>query len=433
MNPHQIIERPRRVRLPIEILVMIIELPIQKDSKAILRASDPITKWLLAFTRVCKATYPTASKLLWRFCLCIDSKQRALDFMRCLANPLYYPPREPWKVRDEARLFLAPFPQKIESQNSNGESEPGVSSAPVEAEPQTIELREPPPHRPNPNRHRDPADSDSSSEISYSSDSGSVRSFIFRYPPSPLDDLETARTTQGILATLAPILKTLIIDMPLRSLHPRADENGIRRILRRGFEALENLEEVVSVHDNLFLEATMEPDEEENVWATCWPKLRRLCLYGQEVDEEFWATLAHHRRLETVVLSDPAPKYCLAAEWNIKGLWLDNLPGKRKYPRKMSLVLLNCIGREVDLRMYAASWQKLDPKNRVNIRDFTLQTPLVEAYDGPMENWPLGPADLCQYFITEKALNGTLWNDVLKKHEAWLKDPGPRKERAQYY
>ncbi|KAM6519198.1 hypothetical protein FALCPG4_012845 [Fusarium falciforme] len=434
MNPHQIVERPRRVRLPIEILVMIVELPIQKDSKAILRASDPITKWLLAFTRVCKATYPTASKLLWRYCLCIDSKQRALDFMRFLANPLYYPSREPWKVRDEARLFLAPFPQKTEPQDSNGETEPEVPSAPVEeAELQATDPQEPPIHRSNPSGPMNPADSDDSSEISDSSDSGSVRSFIFRYPPSPLNDLETARTTHGILATLAPILKTLIIDMPLRSLHPPADEKGIRRILRRGFEALVNLEEFVSVHDDLFLDATLDPEMEENVWSTCWPKLRRLCLFGQEVDEKLWATMAHHRHLETVVLSGPTPHYYQVPGWDIKGLWFENLPGKRRYPRKLSLVLVNCIGKEADLRRFAASWKKLDPKNRLNIRNFTLQAPLVKAYDGAIETWPLLAADLCQYWITEKALDGGLWDVVRKKHEAWLRDPGPLKPRAQYY
>ncbi|KAJ4217587.1 hypothetical protein NW759_008896 [Fusarium solani] len=433
MNPHQIVERPRRVRLPIEILVMIVELPIQKDSKAILRASDPITKWLLAFTRVCKATYPTASKLLWRYCLCIDSKQRALDFMRFLANPLYYPPRDPWKVRDEARLFLAPFPQQIEPQDSDGESEPEVPSAPEEAEPQTIEPQEPSNYGSNPSRPMNSADSDDSSEVSDSSDDSSVRSFIFRYPPSPLNDLETARTTHGILATLAPILKTLIIDMPLRSLHPSNDEKGIRKILRRGFEALVNLEEFVSVHDNLFLAATLTPSMEENVWSTYWPKLRRLSLFGQEVDEALWATMAKARHLETVILSGPTPHYYQDPGWDIKGHWFEYLPGKRRYPRKLSLVLLNCTGQEADLRRFAASWKKLDPKNRLNIRNFTIQAPLVKAYDGEMETWPLYGADLCQHWITEKALDGTLWKDVQKKHEAWLRDPGPLKRRKQYY
>lgn len=430
MRLQETVDRPRRVSLPTEILLMIIELPIPKDSRPILRASDPITKWLLAFTRACKTTYPVASQLLWRYCLCIDSKQRAEDFMRFLANPLYYPPRVPWKVRGTARLYLAPFPQKIESQDANGRSRPGAPGAAVEeAEPQAVEPPQPLNHGSNLGSSMNSADGDDSSEVSDSSDTSSASSFVFRYPPSPLNDLQTARTTEGILASLAPALKTLIINMPLRTLEPSSDDQGIRPILRRGFEALVNLEEIVSVRDDLYLVGT-DSYMEEHVWTTYWPKLRRVSLYNPDVDEYLWSAMAQLRDLELAIFSRSSPSYCQTTHWAIKQHWFDYLPDSRRKSQKLSLVLLDCAGELPDLRCFAASWKRLDPKNRLKIRNFTVQAPLVEPSDGDIWRRALPPADLCQHWVEETALNGTLWDDVQNKHEAWLRDPGTRRRHA---
>ncbi|KAJ4313270.1 hypothetical protein N0V84_009498 [Fusarium piperis] len=212
--------------------------------------------------------------------------------------------------------------------------------------------------------------------------------------------------------------------MPLRSLHPSSDDQGIRPILRRGFEALVNLEEVVSVRDDLYLDATLASNMEEHVWTTYWPKLRRISLYNPDVDEALWASMAQLRDLELVIFSRAGPSYYQTPEWNIKQHWFEYLPDNQRKSQRLSVVFLGCAGENPDLRMFAASWKRLDPKNRLKIRNFTVQAPLVEAYNGDAWTWPHPPADLCQHWMTEKALDGTLWDDVQNKHEVWLRDPG---------
>ena len=74
--------------------------------------------------------------------------------------------------------------------------------------------------------------------------------------------------------------------MPLRTLHPEEDHKGVRPVLRQGFEALVNLGECVSVEDELYLHVHFYLREESPVWATCWPRLRRLYLYNVMLDDE---------------------------------------------------------------------------------------------------------------------------------------------------
>ena len=80
-----------------------------------------------------------------------------------------------------------------------------------------------------------------------------------------------------LLIYTAPTLKRLIVDMPLRSLFPRDDRQGVKKILNEGFERLVNLEELVSVKDQFFL-PYWENGQAVAFW-THFPKLRRLAVY----------------------------------------------------------------------------------------------------------------------------------------------------------
>ncbi|KAM0421489.1 hypothetical protein ACHAPT_010662 [Fusarium lateritium] len=424
MQPQQTVDRPSYLPLPIDILVMIIEALAPEDPRPILPASDPITKTLLALTRVSKATYPTASKLLWQNCLYIDSKQRAQDFLRFLSNELYYPHVVPSKARGAARLYLSPFPQEVDPQDSDGDSEPDVPNVSIEeAELQATEPQEPSLHEPNLSISINSPEEDANWEdIPDSETSSGDFSIDSEDPPSPLDDLPTAQTTHGILVALAPVLKTLIIDMPLRSLYPPQDRQSIRPILRRGFEAVVNLEEFVSVRDELFLATRRKrPSPEPPVWAAHWPKLRRLSLYNQDVEEKIWRAMAQLRDLEVAVFPRPDPLSDELPEWNMKEHWLNALPANQQESREFFMILVDCPGLHPDLRGFSASWRQIDPQNRFQVRNFTIQPPLSEAYDEGMSTWPLSPGDLCQIWIKKKALDGTLWDAVQKRHEVWLK------------
>ncbi|KAF1957541.1 hypothetical protein CC80DRAFT_547438 [Byssothecium circinans] len=63
------------------------------------------------------------------------------------------------------------------------------------------------------------------------------------------DDRPTAILVRELFNYACTTLKRVIIDIPLRSLYPDESYMGVRRILREGFQRLENLEEVVSVRD----------------------------------------------------------------------------------------------------------------------------------------------------------------------------------------
>ncbi|KAF4435162.1 F-box-like domain-containing, partial [Fusarium albosuccineum] len=102
------------ITLPVDIILLIIESLVPKNTQPILPASNPVTKTLVAFTRVCKATYPVASRLLWNFCLYIDSPDRATQFLRFLSSAPALPRARPWQAYDSASLFLAPYKEEDE-------------------------------------------------------------------------------------------------------------------------------------------------------------------------------------------------------------------------------------------------------------------------------------------------------------------------------
>lgn len=117
-----------------------------------------------------------------------------------------------------------------------------------------------------------------------------------------IDDIMLASLVRDLLYRTCHTLRKLVIDMPLRTYYPEDDHEGVRQMLRGGFERLVNLEEFVSTCDELYLDTF--GDENARVWLS-WPKLKRLALWNVHADESFWRSVALHQSLQMVVLSNP--------------------------------------------------------------------------------------------------------------------------------
>lgn len=89
-------------RLPWELVFQIIA-SLVRDTRTILPPSHPATKALLAFTLVCRATYPVAANLLRQHCVYIDNDRRLRHLIYCVETTLKSP------LRPVTALFLAPF------------------------------------------------------------------------------------------------------------------------------------------------------------------------------------------------------------------------------------------------------------------------------------------------------------------------------------
>lgn len=247
--------------------------------------------------------------------------------------------------------------------------------------------------------------------------------------PSALNNLTIAMTTRRILLSVAPTLRRLVVDMPLRSLYPEDDRKGVRPVLRQGFEALVNLEEVVSIRDELFLTIVDEaPYNDPPIWDARWPKLRRLALYNPSLDfdDELWHALARLPDLEMVVYTRADGLTDLDDEpLNIKRVWLESVAtvsGKsidkvRRYPRPFTFVHLDAGQFRVDWSSLVPGWRELDPSNRIRtlqgvvkcVRGCMVVSPEESNDENP---WLLksDPRDLCQEKVMKLATGGTLWN-----------------------
>ncbi|KAH6996045.1 hypothetical protein BKA56DRAFT_144794 [Ilyonectria sp. MPI-CAGE-AT-0026] len=371
-------------RFPTEILLMVVESLVPRNSDEIYPPYHPVTKSLVAFTRVCRATNPPASKLLWQFCLYINSKTRAASFAASLKST---PLEKIFSTHLPARLFLRPF----RSESERGRARP----LPVDA----IE----------PDQETSPRSSSTSS--------ASLPTHTY-LSVSPLEDVPTAIIVRDILFTLAPILRSLVIDMPLRTLYPYYDKGGVRPILRDAFEALVNLEDFVSIRDELFLAIDDEQDEPE-VWAECWPKLRRLALYNPNMDMggDIWVDMARLPHLELGIFAR-ADMHGIDG-FTVKHEWVNAVLGTRKRarldldpqrdPRAISLVFLEDFYSSVDFSDSAYTPEALDPNHCVDIR--VLKVPEEEShmtsYGEP------NPIASCQSWLKARAAKGTLWAEAL--------------------
>ena len=109
--------------------------------------------------------------------------------------------------------------------------------------------------------------------------------YLAPFSSDTIDEMAVVANIHSLFRTsIGQNLRRLVIDMPLRSVYPE-DPGGplVRPRLRHAFESLTNLQEFVSVKDELYLAVT-EETRETPVWSS-WKSLRRLSLYNVLLDK----------------------------------------------------------------------------------------------------------------------------------------------------
>lgn len=204
-----------------------------------------------------------------------------------------------------------------------------------------------------------------------------------------IDDLPLCCWVRELFSYTCGTLRRLVIDIPLRSLYPENDHLAVRRVLREGFERLENLEEFVSAQDELYLEVT-EDGGRPAVWKK-WTKLKRLALYNVDLTSQFFQDLARLCALEALVLSRSDGNEESLDDW-------------AKY--------FECTDRPFKLIMLGSERRRLVPdqllSGRIKNRAEVVDVPMIRSI------WLQHTIDFsieeCQSFVREHAENGTLWN-----------------------
>ncbi|KAL1876438.1 hypothetical protein VTK73DRAFT_9304 [Phialemonium thermophilum] len=210
-------------------------------------------------------------------------------------------------------------------------------------------------------------------------------------------DLPTAQHVRDLFYEVRASLRRLVIDMPLRSLYPEDDTEGLRQTLREGFVTLTALEEFVTVRDELFLETVpashrlADQEEEPAVWRL-WAQLRRLALYNANVVHD--SLLVHAAalpRLETIVLTraDGLSHGCLKSEFFQRG-----------DPRRAVKVLLVNVADQQPPDLQRHRWATVDPRGLMRVIEYNVPTSFYGDED---------PITLCQEWVKSAALKGTLW------------------------
>jgi hypothetical protein len=206
-----------------------------------------------------------------------------------------------------------------------------------------------------------------------------------------IDNQPIATWTRELFNYSCHSLKKLVIDIPLRSLYPERDHLDVRRILREGFQRLENLEEFVSVKDELFLDTTTHGSEPP-VWKS-WIKLKRLALYNVDADPDFWADISKMPDLETLVLTRADG----LREHNIKLHFFEQAPKARK---PLKVLIVNVEEDQVRFgNMRRVGWDYADKERKMTI--MTYNVPRLYKDEDQIE--------VCQEYVRAGAENETLW------------------------
>lgn len=344
-------------RLPNELILHIIECLIPSGPAVAFPASHPITRTLVSFTLVCKATHSTAVRLLHLHCLHIDSEQRLVHL---LASSQFYASSliNKWrnKTIDSSRVVISSLP----------------SDTPMGL-------------------------------------------YISPFPDDSIDKPQIVKQVHNLFLDVSLRLRRLVIDMPLRSLYPEDDHSQVRPTLRAAFASLTALEEFCSVRDELFC-ATIEERTEPVVWAS-WPQLKRLALYNADVTSSFFlAGIRGCRALTHLVLTraDGLDENILDSECPplapLQRVMVVNTEmSHRQRPPFSPETWRKCfLGR-----IWAASQCCLSPASQipesVNAR-LKLMDQLLVRIDVPVSAGPeVNEITICQEWVNNHATDGTLW------------------------
>jgi hypothetical protein len=419
MKPKNNDHRPK-IRLPIEVILLIIDHLISDTAgpQPFLPATSLITKTLLALTTVSRATHTTASRLLWQNCLYIDTRERLDALRKSVSKKSVITGRVPWKAYAPARMFLCPF----HLANDFAVSE----YSPVPDETSLIpRLDMIPDDEPFPQGFSTIA-ADDDDESFWSRPYETDEPWLLPDSPmySELKTLSVFQDIRKILVTLAPVLKTLVVDMPLRTLYRQDDHYGIRQILRKGFEALTDIEEIVSVEDELYLDS-MGGREEPQVWAQ-WPKLKRLALYNVLADEELWQNMLSCPQLETAIFIRADRVGHVENPIDVKREWsrawvagnsreATTNSGEGRYPGpEITIAFCNTEPELPHFDSYIPSWNAMDPENKICV--LTVPTDSITLHKTPEEfPWRNDPIVVSQEWVRNQALTGTLWKDIKRE------------------
>ncbi|KAK0546486.1 hypothetical protein OC845_004564 [Tilletia horrida] len=342
-------------RLPMEIIFRIIDSVID-NPRAIYSPSDAVTKTLLSFTRVCRATHAHASNHLRRQCMFIDDPRRLADCVTYVAKT--YP-----LVPEHGLADGTPIPSSL----------PGIRLCPITS----------------------------------------------LYLVSVLDGrgehdfLHTAFLILSLFVLTRSNLKRLILDIPFKhytvyaAVHASICMKTVKQTplpsLIDAFALMPELEEFVSLRD------PFPPAQDGSiirVWAV-WPKLRHLALHGPEIKPWFWFNISAAKRLETLILTDAGP-----AEGCLKSEYFSKTPcdtAETEPPTSLQVVFV--AGPRSQLRDDTGKcclpgrteWPSIDPDNlfKVSLRD-------VPPFPSPSDDLP-SHSDTREH-MRAAALRGEIWD-----------------------
>ncbi|RDW81379.1 uncharacterized protein DSM5745_04936 [Aspergillus mulundensis] len=247
----------------------------------------------------------------------------------------------------------------------------------------------------------------------------SVGLFLSPFPAHNLNIPSTVDRIDHLSTIISQNLTRLVIDMPLRHLYPEDDVYQLRPILRTAFSRMTQLEEFVSVRDELYLgtfmpQGTLEqeqgPNLEPAVWSF-WPNLQRLGLYNVAVDSrQFIEGLRRCSNLTHLVLVRPDG---LTEDVSPEQLGLEFLPALQR------LIIVNTgLGFVHDLPVDEGTWNEsflgqLEALRRAGAGSKCSDSELVISYLSL--RMPFGRDDgegdiaICQEWLGQQATSGALW------------------------
>ncbi|KAF1809913.1 hypothetical protein P152DRAFT_143240 [Eremomyces bilateralis CBS 781.70] len=323
------IAEPGKMRLPPEILMQIIESIAPSSHSVILPATHPTTKAWLAWSLVCHATSSVAVNLLRKHCVYLDSQKRLGDFVKAILPGSHLP-----SVPAPAHWPLHPF-------------------------------------LPLPGHWNVTA--------------------IYLAPEGTSMSAIIGRWIRYLCYSVYGTLRRLVVNLPSPIAFPLENSIGHHPVIWEGFDQLSQLEEFVSLRDDLYF-----PDRNWSRWLryptwTYWPKLKRLALYNLDANFKFWQEMAGLEMLEQLVLARTSSMVQRISFTSYTGLTT----------RPLKVVLANVESEQPQGLLEALEPPWVEQATPLDVMVYDIPT----SFYGDEE-----PGELCQSWATSHAVQGTIWD-----------------------